>query len=153
MATGTVYLYFKDRDDLIEELHKEIVNELAQHLFIGLDNEASEFDRYRRICLNFWEFWLANPDILSSKAQFDHLPPDVRRNQIDESKSHVRPLFELFETGRDKGVLKDLTDDVLVTLAIDPFTALAYKHRIGLVQVDEACLEAVIQACWDAISV
>ena len=152
VATGTVYLYFKDREDLIQQLHREIVQELSSHLFVGVESEASEFCRYRRICLNFWAFWQANPDILSSKAQFDHLPPDVRRNQIDESRAQVSPLFELFENGRETGVLKNLPDYVLVTLAIDPITELAHKNRIGLVQVDNSCLESVIQACWDAIS-
>ncbi|MDX1695960.1 MAG: TetR/AcrR family transcriptional regulator [Ketobacteraceae bacterium] len=152
VATGTVYLYFRDRDDLIYQLHADIVQQLADHLFAGLDHNASEFERYRRICLNFWQFWMENPELLSCKSQFDSLPAATRRLQIDEAKAFVRPLFELFDTGRKKGVLRNLADDVLVTLAIDPFSALANKQRIGLVQVDEQCLDECIQACWNAIS-
>lgn len=152
VATGTIYLYFKDRDDLIQQLYAEVVQEVAQHLFVDLDTSAPLAQQYRQICVNFWRFCLANPDIISCKAQFDQLPSEVRRHQQDESKTMLRPLFELFEEGRQTGDIKPLQDDVLVSLAIEPFTSLAQKQGIGLVKIDERCLESVIHACWDAIA-
>lgn len=152
VATGTVYLYFKDRDDLIRQLYSEVVHEVARHLFVNLDQSASLQEQYRQICSNFWQFCLANPDILSCKAQFDHLPSDIRRNQQDESKEIIHPLFALFEAGRQQGKIKSLPDDVLVSLAIEPFTSLANKQWLGLISLDDDGLAPIIAACWDAIA-
>lgn len=152
VATGTVYLHFKDRDDLIRQLYYEVVHEVARHMFVCLDSRAPLVEQYRQICRNFWQFCLANQDIVSCKAQFDHLPSDIRRDQQNDSKEIVRPLFALFETGRRQAVIKPLPDDVLVSLAIEPFTALASKQWLGLVNLDKAALEQVINACWDAVS-
>lgn len=152
VATGTVYLHFKDRDDLIRQLYIEVVHEVGKHLFVDLDAEASPKDQYFQICRNFWKFCLSNQDILSCKAQFDHLPSEIRRSQIDESKQIILPLYKVFEFGRKHGAIKQLPDDVLVSLAIEPFTSLANKQWLGLVNLDEAALEQVINACWDAIA-
>lgn len=152
VATGTVYLHFKDREDLIRQLYLEVVHEVGKHLFVDLDASASAEDQYRQICRNFWRFCLINHDILSCKAQFDHLPSDIRRIQSNESKQIILPLYQVFAMGRERGEIKHLPDDVLVTLAIEPFSSLANKQWLGLVNLDEAALEQVINACWDAIA-
>ena len=152
VATGTVYLHFKDRDDLIRQLYYEVVHEVARHMFVSLDTDAPLKAQYQQICRNYWQFCLANPDIISCKAQFDHLPSDIRRAQQSESKDIVRPLFALFDRGRREALLKPLPDDVLVSLAITPFNELANKQQLGLIALDKALLEQVIEACWDAVS-
>ncbi|MCG8313300.1 MAG: TetR/AcrR family transcriptional regulator [Pseudomonadales bacterium] len=152
VATGTVYLYFKDREDLIRELYIEVVHEVASHMFVAVDATDSLLEQYRQICRNFWHFCLKNPDIVSCKAQFDHLPPDIRRVQKVESREIIHPLYALFEAGRENAVLKPLPDDVLVSLALEPLFDLAGKQLIGLVTLADTDVEQVISACWDGLS-
>ena len=152
VATGSLYLYFKDRDELIRELYRQVVHEVASHMFVDVDTRGPLRQQYRQICWNFWHFCLKNPDILSCKAQFDHLPPDIRRLQKIESKAVIRPLYAIFEAGRETAEIKQLPDDVLISLALEPLFDLAGKQLIGLVALDERDVEQVVSACWDAIS-
>lgn len=152
VATGTLYLYFKDREDLIRQLHTEIIAQLAEYLFAEYDAGLSLEKQYRVICRRFWRFSLENPEITLSKVQFDHLPPEVLRLQRQSARQAFRLLVQLFEQGRAARKIKDLPDEVLVNLAIEPYGILARKQILGLINISERELERVIDASWDAMA-
>lgn len=153
VATGTVYLYFQDKEALIMALREEIFQRVAAHMFVGLTPEMAPFEQYRLICQNLWQFSTQNSDILLSKAQFDHLPPETLRVQNEDVRQHVQPLVTLFEQGKLNGILKPLPDEVLFSLGMEPYFALARQHLTRLVSLDEVCLEQTILASWDAIAI
>lgn len=152
VAAGTVYLYFNDREDLILQLHTQIMDQVAQHIFAEHDPQQPLFEQFRQLCLSLWHLFKRNPEIVLSKNQFDHLPPDLLRNRHADAKTTFYPLISFFERGRKEGVLKDLPDDILFSLGFEHYFALARKVMIGLVDLDDRVLEALILAGWDAIS-
>lgn len=152
VATGTLYLYFEDREDLIRQLHTEIIAELAEYLFTKHDTGLPLEQQYRMICRKFWRFSLDNPEITLSKVQFDHLPPEVLRMQRQSARQAFTPLVQLFEQGRAAREVKDLPDEVLVNLAIESYGILARKQILGLIELSDRELERVIDASWDAIA-
>lgn len=152
VAAGTVYLYFNDREDLILQLDAQIMEQVAQYIFANHNPRQPLFDQFQQLCLSFWHFFKQNPEILLSKNQFDHLPPDVLRNRHADAKTIFYPLITFFESGRDSGALKSLPNEVLFSLAFEHFFALARNAMIGLVNVDEEMLKSIILASWDAIT-
>ena len=153
VAAGTTYLYFRDRQDLIRQLHQEIIRAFAEHVLADHDPHQPPRIQYQRICRNFWEFCIAQRDILLSKAQFDHLPPDVLRDHQKDAWRAFRPLTDLFELCRRAGLVKSLPDEILAALGIDPFINLARKYHLNLVALPEIDLPQVIDATWDAIAI
>lgn len=97
VATGTVYLYFEDRYTLIKELHMDIWRHFAEAMFAGHDQNESLPDQYHKPCSNLWNFSINNPYILLSKAQFDHLPPDILPSQREAAWAIFEPLTHLFQ--------------------------------------------------------
>ncbi|MEX0615887.1 MAG: TetR/AcrR family transcriptional regulator, partial [Methylophaga sp.] len=152
VATGTVYLYFQDRDALIRELHMNILQRFAKAMFADHDIELPLADQHHHLCCNLWRFLNDNPSVLLSKAQFDHLPPDILRSQRNDAWSLFAPLRELFAKGRQNGQIKDLQDDVLASLSFEPYMFLARQQLIGVIQIDTDKLCEIITASWDAIA-
>lgn len=152
VATGTVYLYFQDRDALIRELHMNILQRFAEAMFADHDVELPLAEQHHHLCCNLWRFLVKNPSVLLSKAQFDHLPPDILRSQRDDAWRLFAPLRELFAKGRQNGQIKDLQDDVLASLSFEPYMFLARQQLIGVIQIDTDKLCEIITASWDAIA-
>lgn len=152
VATGTVYLYFQDRDALIRELHINILQRFAEAMFVDHNPQLPLAEQHHHLCCNLWHFLVKNPSVLLSKAQFDHLPPDVLRSQRDHAWSLFAPLRDLFATGRHRNQIKDLPDDVLASLSFEPYMFLARQQLIGVIQIDPARLGEIITASWDAIA-
>lgn len=152
VATGTVYLYFEDRDDLIQKLHSQIIDIVARQVFTTSAAETSLYQQYRCMCENFWALFMQQPAITLSKGQFDHLPPDVLRSRHEEAKLVLEPLFTFFARGREQGVLKDFPDEILFSLGFEPYFEMSRKSTQGMLSIDDALLEKIIRASWDAIA-
>ena len=152
VAAGTIYLYFKDKDDLIGQLHEEIIREVAEHMFVGHDSCLTLAEQYRHICRNFWQFCLNQPEVLSCKAQFDHLPKDILQQQHQNAEEIFSPLHTLFEDGRRQGVIKPLSDEVLFCLGLEPLMGLGQKHHLGVETLDDATVDLIIDAAWEALT-
>ena len=152
VAAGTIYLYFKDRDELIRELNTQIIDDFIKATLEGHDPEQSIKHQYRRMCCNLWHFCIENPCITHSKAQFDHLPPDILRSQRSHAWVGLQPVKNLFEQGRNTKQIKNLSDDILISLSFEPYLFLARQHLLDIIKVDDEKLTHIIDASWDAIA-
>jgi len=150
VAAGTLYLYFKDRESLIRQLHQEIIYTFARFVLANHSPSEPLQQQYRNICENLWQFCCAHPEMLLSKGQFDHLPPDVLRDHHQDAWQAFDPLRALLDKCRKQGLVKPLSDEVLVTLGIDAFVSLARKYHLGLLEVTDAEVDKIIEATWDA---
>jgi TetR/AcrR family transcriptional repressor of multidrug resistance operon len=152
VATGTVYLYFEDREDLIKKLHDQIVETVGREVFVAMSRELSLFQQFHHMCRNFWDLFKRRPAIILSKGQFDHLPADLLRSRHEATKVVLEPLFTFFLCGREQQVLKNFPDEILFSLAFEPYFEIARKSLQGFVVVDDAMLERIIRASWDSIA-
>lgn len=152
IATGTLYLYFEDREDLINKLHGQIVNRVASELQATHQRELPLQQQYKNLALTFWRLFMCEPDILLSKGQFDHLPPDLLRSLYQVARQELALLFDFFAQGRASAELKDLPDDILFSLGFEPIFEIARKILLGLIEVDEAMLDQIISASWAALA-
>ena len=152
VATGTVYLYFEDREDLIKKLHSQIIDIVARQVFATHDLMAPLYYQFHQMCLNFWALFLRQPAIVLSKGQFDHLPADLLRSRHEEAKLVLTSLFTFLSQGREQQVLKNLPDEILFSLGFEPFFEIARKSLQGLTAVDDVMLEQIICASWDSIA-
>lgn len=152
IAAGTIYLYFKDRDDLFRELNTQIINDFITATLDAHDPQQPIKYQYQRMCRNVWYFCIENACITHSKAQFDHLPPDTLRTQRNHAWDGLQPLKNLFEQGRKSQQIKKLSDDILMSLSFEPYLFLARQYLLEIVQVDDDALEKIISASWDAIA-
>ena len=152
VATGTVYIYFADRDDLIKQVYIQIVSDVANHLSLGADSKLSMQEEFANLSRQFWMLFQQKPEILLSKIQFDHLPPDVLRSHHQEAKSGLALLFDFFAKGVKSGELKKLPDEILFSLGFEPLFEISRKRLLGLIDVDNKMLENIIACSWAAIA-
>lgn len=153
VATGTVYLYFEDREDLIKKLHSQIIATVGQEVFIAVEKDMSLYQQFQGMCRRFWGLFQQQPEMILSKGQFDHLPAHLLRSRHEEAKVVLEPMFTFFIRGREQQVLKDFPDEILFSLAFEPYFEIARKSLQGFVTIDEAMLEKIIHASWDSIAI
>lgn len=153
VAVGTIYLYFKDRDDVINQLHGEIIRHVAGKVFADHDTNLPLQEQYLRMMRNLWQFCLDNPETLYCKSQFDNLPPHLQRSQREDTHAIFAPILTLYAKGRESGLIRDLPDDVLSGLAIEPCFFLVRQHLRGFLDINDAMRDTVIAASWRAIAV
>lgn len=153
VAAGTIYLHFKDKQDIVSQVHASVLHEVAHAMSQNHDVNQPLFEQYQTLWRNLWDYFQQHPNTLLVKAQFDNLPDVSLRQVMHEAKTSLKAIFQMFETGRQSGEFKNLPDDVLGSLSFETCATLARRQVLGIIEMNDEMLEQCILASWQAIAI
>jgi len=151
VAAGTIYCYFSDKEDLLNEVRLRVAQRIATAVQADVDDSEPLKVRYRTMWLNIWNLAASNINALSNRVQYESLPCSSEKSIRLLEKKMFFKVDRLFEEGKEQGVFKPLANEVLSGLTFEACVALARKHALGFYHLDDEALEAAIDASWDAI--
>ena len=147
IAAGTIYLYFKSKDELLAQFARRVFNKFVTAIEEGFDESQSFFEQYRRMWWNIWHFLQENPTILSNMNQYRSLPGFLETCKEMEHSCWDQFCFK----GQAANELADLDPHLLFLLSLKTAMVLASDIKyLGTVVTDEM-LESVIERSWRAI--
>ena len=147
IAAGTIYLYFKSKDELLAQFARRVFNKFAVAIEEGFDESQSFFEQYRKMWWNIWHFLQENPTILLNMNQYRSLP-----EFIETFKEMEHSCWDQFCLKRQAAnVLADLDPHMLFLLSLKTAIVLASDIKFLGTAVTDAMLESVIERSWRAI--
>lgn len=150
LATGTLYVYFKSKDELLTALYEQAKTETSASLMAGDDPGAPFRSRFRRL----WANWLDHR--LTHYAQVVFLEQYYNSPWFSEASRElsarlIRNWVELIETARAQEVLKDVPTPMLISAFAGSVRETANLLRSGAIAHTGACLDIAFGLCWDGI--
>ncbi len=152
VSIGIIYHYFSGKEELINELYKEIKLETLQAMLAGYAETLSLNERFMAIWFDFVRYSLNHPTKGLFLEQFENSPL-VKHVMDEDIMQVVAPLFAFFEQGVEEGVFKPLPPLVLFDLGFATAVSVIKRHVAGFVVLDDALMQAIANACWDAITI
>lgn len=150
VAAGTIYRYFKDKDELILELRKDVLSQVAAAILQDHHLGTLE-ERFKRIWMKMHNYGKQPSPTNLSYEQYANLPG----THTDEIRALEMKLFEplhsLFEEGLAQGIIQPLHPRALYAIAMEPSMAMARAMRRGLIEYDEKDITLACDLCWRAI--
>lgn len=147
VAAGTIYLYFKNKDALLEQFAQRVFSLFIETIEKDFDESGTFFEQYRRMWWNIWLFLKENPTILSNMSQYESLP-----NFSEACRTVTNTQWDIFcEKGQEAGVLASLSSDVLFLLSLKTAIVLATHKRMFDDEFSDDILESVVERSWRAI--
>ncbi len=150
ISAGTIYLYFQNKEDLINTLYRELKNKFAGKALQGFNQEAPVKKGFETIWRNILQYKLSEPEEAAFLEQCDNTPMVTDASREVGFKS-VQPLFDLWERGQQEGIIKPLCRHMLFAFSLFP---MIYVARIYIKSGKELSAEAIdmaFEASWDAI--
>lgn len=154
VGAGTIYRYFENKDVLINELYLEIEKHIITAIQEGYSPEKPFRERFLHFGTTLLRHFIACPINFRYLEQFHNSPygATFRRDTVLENSASGCNMFkELFEQGISQQILKDLPLVILFALFFGPLMSVARDHILGFVELDEAMIHRIIEACWDAV--
>lgn len=148
VSTGIVYHYFESKDDIIAALYTELKREFGQILLQGVNFEDAWQVRVRQLWFNAFHYFVNHPREIRFLEQYDNSP--YHDEAMDEM---LQTLQTMINEDIAQGRIKALPVAALEALTVGVAFKLAKAHCIGARIEDEAVLEAVADACCEAIAV
>lgn len=106
LATGTVYLYFANKEDLVNELILNTKEEMLDAIYDGLDFNEPLFPFFKKMVSNYLEYGIENLDKIIFLEQFyrsEFLTQDTK-NALTEI---WEPFKQQLVSTRNEMLLKD----------------------------------------------
>jgi AcrR family transcriptional regulator len=152
VGAGTIYRYFRDKDELIHALFEHVEGRLRRAFMEKYDAEVSIRKRFFHLWTSIFVHLMSNPMEFKFLEQYYNSPYGipVRRERL-LSKSKQDPVTRLFEVGRKQRIFKDFPLPVLFALAIGPIVLLMRDHHAGFLVLDQATIRNTVEGCWDSI--
>jgi AcrR family transcriptional regulator len=154
VAAGTLFHYFKTKDELVVNLYNRIKGELNAYVYSQIDKNDPIQEKFRTL-FNHTLYWaLKNNQEFYFIQQF-HFSPHLAAIPPDELASQAKPHIELFEQAVRENVLKPLPSDLLLTLVGSHVYGLHQylaKARFDKERESEV-IDQAFEMIWDMITI
>lgn len=125
VSVATIYIYFKDREDLLQQLYTEESKKMAAATLVGF-NPESHFDEGLKVqWLNRMKYCLANPYSMTFMEQVKHSPL-IDRSVID--RTFLDAMSRFVSTAIERKELIPLPVEVYWSVAFAPLYQLLKFH-------------------------
>jgi len=158
VGMGTIYRYFKSKDELIHEIYSERIAQAREFALTGYDPTQSIKARYMKLCRNLFDYMINNPLDYGFFEQYINSPFGLKGQlkDIDGFKpgqgAEVYPVLELFIEGQASGVVKSMDLPLLIALTESCIFTLV-RHQIhGELGLSDKAIEQFFNATWETVS-
>ena len=115
----------------------------------------NEQDEFKTQFIRFWKaivnYYLAHPRETRFLEQFENSPYFEKRVH-EQFASQMQPMIHYFQTGVEKGVIKEnLPFELLSNMVVVSGVVLVKYQLQGKVSLDEEMIEAAANAAWDML--
>ncbi|WP_421828857.1 TetR/AcrR family transcriptional regulator [Larkinella sp.] len=123
VSNGTLFHYFKTKDELVVALYTAIKEELNQYLAEKVNETGDVKEKFRNLFRHSLEWALENRDAFYFIQQF-HFSPHLGLVPDEAIRKQSEKHRNLFQEAHDAKVLKPLPPDLLMMLSINQINGL-----------------------------
>lgn len=150
VSPATIYLYFENKQDLVNKVYIEIKQAFTQYAFEQYSEQMSVKDGFEVIWKRIAEFKTQQIDNAMFLGQCDNTPI-IDQYSRQEGIKHLEPLIDLWKRGKEQRVIKPLSDYLLYAYTINPLSFLVVMQQQGVFKIESKHIEEAYQAAWNSI--
>lgn len=152
VSPATIYIYFKNKQDLVDQLYLEVKKHFCDFAFKDFDAAASIEDSFKVIWHNMAQFKLeqvAEAQFLSACDNTPIINEEVRKIGL----GYLAPLTTLWTRGIDEKVLKNISLYTMYAFTIYPLAFLIQCHDKKQCEFNSEKINNAYNAAWDSIKI
>lgn len=150
VAAGTIYHYFKSKDELICALYIRLKEKFVENS-LKTDDATKVFkDRFRHFYLQMIQNSLKKPKEFYFLEQFANSPyvSMIAKTEITRLE---QPIYDFLRKAVFTQALRDIPPKILVAFVMGTATSIIKLQLSGEFQMTSSDMELAFFACWDGI--
>jgi AcrR family transcriptional regulator len=151
VATGTIYIYFKNKEGLVQDLFKTIKKRFASTVFADYRRDKPVKESLRKIWENILRYSVANYPEHVFVQQFNVSPYSNNQDTLSLTQSSLHPLMEAIGQGQKEDLIKRDPEQLILPLLFGFVAQLAFSVREQPDSLTQDFIDRTFQYLWDAI--
>lgn len=147
VAAGTIYHYFKSKDELIIQLHEYNRSRVVEVINAALAEEKSCKEKFFKLWTDLYAFYIKHPNVLIFFEQYINSPFSMHR-----CPNYFKgQLLDFFQAGIEAGKIKEAKPEMLLMLMMGNISSMAKMKVFGNIPFNETELKQIRGILWDGI--
>ncbi|MEE4255227.1 MAG: TetR/AcrR family transcriptional regulator [Desulfuromusa sp.] len=154
VGVGSIYRYFKDKDELIHAVSEMVEKSLQEALADSFDPSLPSQQRFIQLITRLINYLSRHPQEFKFLEQYYSSPYGADKKHakfLSEGATNQSNLIVDFFFSNQEGIMKELPLQLYVAMTFGPISFLLRDSFSGFVILDEKLIQQTAEACWDAI--
>lgn len=152
VATGTLYIYFKNKEELIHKLYYKLNEETTARFMKGIGD-----DKDFRICIKkIWMNYLTHRIEYYEESIFMeqyYRSPYISKDTRALAENMKVPVQNVIQMGKDQGIVRKDADNEMLFLSMLGFIReLADEHISNIYTLDSKKIEKAFDLSWTLLT-
>ena len=152
VSPATIYLYFENKQDLVNQLYLECKALFCVYAFNDLEDGLPVKKSFEKIWYNIAEFKKSKVEEASFLSQCDNTPM-IDDESRQEGLKHLQPLVDLWLRGQEEGIIKKISPYLLYAYTIYPMAFLMNPSTKVHCEMKDETMNQAFQAARESIKV
>ncbi|MCG8328432.1 MAG: TetR/AcrR family transcriptional regulator [Chitinophagales bacterium] len=150
ISPSTLYVYFETKEDLIVSIGTKLLKQIAQRSSQAVIDKSTFKEKLKATWTGLLHFLINNEREVNFIDQWKQSP---YFNKTSETVWHEnkRGKSELFQEGRDSGILKDLDENMIHAVMSGIAKNMVSLIKSGELKLSEEVIEESFTIVWDAL--
>ena len=150
VSPATIYIYFKNKEDLLVSTYVDIKICMANAILEGLDSSIPVRDAVFLAGNRLYTYISSHDKLFAYAEQFANSP---YTDLVDEEaiSTPFKPMYELIQHGIDQKIIKDVPFELLFAHMYLPIFNLVNPRLHPGFEVTPEIIETSMNMAWDAI--
>lgn len=151
IATGTLYLYFKNKNVLLNAVYNELKTQGVVATIGKIEHLPIHVQLYKLWEIAF-DYHVSNHTKSLFMEQFELSSIISAENKALE-KNAGNFLNATLNSAKEKGIIKDIDNHIINSLILGFLKDVSIKVSKGVINKDERLKDMTYSMCWDAIKI
>lgn len=150
LATGTLYIYFSNKEELIRELFRKCRRHSEEHYFAGLPEGAAFEERLQKVFENVVKYKTAYFEVSVFIEQSYHSPFGCLAD-LKKKDQVLLPLFALIQEGINEKKIRKIDEDLVVSFMFGIINEMVKKAYFTKAKLTRAAVSDLYRLFWNGI--
>jgi AcrR family transcriptional regulator len=150
LATGTLYIYFKNKGVLINELYYHLKKNKTLKMLEVFDATDPFLIAFKKLWMNYVNISLAEPERMKFIEQYTHTSY-LTKKTIQQSDQLLKPLEDFLSSGITLGLIKKLPVQLLLSQLMGPINESVKLHYNQTLKITSRLKEELFEMAWNSI--
>lgn len=150
VSPATIYVFFKNKEDLLISTYVEIKLKLCEALIEDFDDKLPIRDIIKNVWFRLYKFISNNMKYYAFLEQFAN-SPYISLVEIRTMEKEFSPIITIFEKGIEQKIIKNVDHSFLIAFMFNSISCIVKSHFYHGFELNKEDLEIAFNMAWDAI--
>lgn len=150
VAAGTIYRYFKNKEDIINELYTYVKTGFNNAILKEMYDDISIRDEYYLKWRNMVDYYINNPSEAKFMQQYTS-SPYINGDVVKSNLEKYPHLKDLYIRAVNSNIIRDISYEAVVIVMLGTVNQLYRTYNSKTLYIDEKITNEVFQIFWNGI--